>query len=87
MVQTPCGVLKRRDDVVRLQVGIVREYLLVAFAGRQEFQNVDDPHAHAPNVWTASALCGVHGNPIEQRWHLMSLGWRCHAFKFTQDEQ
>ena len=67
----PYRVEEAGGDVVRLQVGIGFEDLLVAPTCRQEREDIG--HPDPPNAGTAITLVRANGDPVEQ------IGGRRHA--------
>ena len=66
MVKAARGIQQGRADVVRLEVGIVLEDLLVRFAGGQEFKHVDHSDAHASNARPSATLLWVDRDSLEE---------------------
>ena len=59
MVQLTGRVVENSADVFFFQVGKFFQDLRVRQARREQLQDVDDAHAHAPNNWTAAKNLGI----------------------------
>ena len=50
--------------VVRLEVGVIGEYVRLADASRQQIEHILDADAHAANAWPSAALVGIEGDAV-----------------------
>ena len=66
MVSSGSGVDQTGPDVLGFKVGIVRKYLSLANASRQQFQHILYPDAHAPDTGPATTLIRVEGDPFHE---------------------
>jgi len=69
MVQAACSVTEAGCDIVGLEIGVICENLSLCLACREKFQYVDDADPHPADARAASALVGVHGDPVKQVRH------------------
>lgn len=66
VVLLTCGVEEAGRDVVRLEIGVIREDLLRCLSGGQELKHVLHAEPHPPNARAAAALLGVDGDTPQQ---------------------
>jgi hypothetical protein len=69
MIDAVTRVPETSDDVFRLEVRELFEDLLRREPCRQEIQNVDDADPQTANARTASALLGIHRDPVRNFRH------------------
>ena len=89
MIVLACGERQHRCDVVRLQVGVVGEDLLVGRTRRQEVENVLHANAQATNAGAPTAHLWIDGNSIDCAHLGQFADCRCRPFyrvrRLTQD--
>jgi hypothetical protein len=64
MIGSGSGVDQTGPDVLGFKVGIIRKYLSLANAGRQQFEHILYPDAHAPDTGPPATLIRVEGDPV-----------------------
>jgi hypothetical protein len=69
VIEAPYRISQASGDIVRLQIGIGREDLLLALSRGQEIEDVGHPDPHPPDTGAPPALVRVDRDPVEQVCH------------------
>ena len=65
MVSLACSELEARSNIVRFQVRVIPQDLLLRHVRRQEFQHVFDSDAQSANARPSATLIRIDGNAVE----------------------
>ena len=64
VVDAPGGESETRLDVLRFEIRQLVQHLLTRLPRREQIEYIGDTDAHAPDAGAASALPGVHRDPL-----------------------
>lgn len=64
MIESSCGIMKRRKDILSFEIGQIFKYLIKTQPCSQQIQYIDYSYSHSANTRTPAALLRIHCDSV-----------------------